>query len=61
MDVERLIALGGGLSELADTSNIIIQRRGENGPFEVTATMSSEVQPGDVVTVGENGARGPGG
>ena len=53
MDVERLIALGGGLSELADISSIVVQRRGEGATFELEAKMSSEVQPGDVVTVGE--------
>lgn len=53
MDVERLIALSGGFSDYADQSDIIIQRRGESGRFELKADLSRDIMPGDVVTVGE--------
>jgi polysaccharide export outer membrane protein len=53
MDVERLIALAGGVSEHADLTDITIQRRGENGQLELNATLAQDVHPGDVVTVGE--------
>ncbi len=53
MDVERLIALAGGFSEHANEDEIVIQRRGDNGRFEMAVGLSEDVLPGDVVTVGE--------
>ncbi|MBX2823210.1 MAG: polysaccharide export protein, partial [Gammaproteobacteria bacterium] len=52
MDVERLIALAGGFTDAADRANIVIQRRGSSGRFELAAGLSQDVQPGDVVTIG---------
>ncbi len=53
MDVERLIALGGGFAETASQGEITIQRRTESSRVELTADLSTEILPGDVVTVGE--------
>ncbi|MGI9319001.1 MAG: SLBB domain-containing protein [bacterium] len=53
MDVERLIALGGGFSDSASQEEIVIQRKTESSRFELTAGLATEVLPGDVVTVGE--------
>ena len=53
MDVERLIALGGGFSSTANQDDIVVQRKSESGRFELSALLETEVLPGDVVTVRE--------
>ena len=53
MDVERLIALAGGFTDIADESKIVIQRKSENGRTELPADISTEILPGDVVNVAE--------
>lgn len=53
MDVERLIALGGGFSDAANPEEIVIQRKVESRRSEWAALLTTEILPGDVVTVGE--------
>ena len=53
MDVERLIALGGGLADTANPEEIVIQRKTETGRAEIMAVLTTEILPGDVVTVRE--------
>lgn len=50
MDVERLLALAGGLAEDADPAMIEIQRGGRDA---LSVSMADSVRPGDVVTVGQ--------
>lgn len=53
MTVQRAITLAGGFTERASRTNIKLIRENGNG-VAVDATLSSSVQPGDVITVEES-------
>ena len=53
MTVQRAITLAGGFTERASRSNIKLIRENGNGTA-IDATLSTTVQPGDVITVEES-------
>lgn len=53
MTVQRAITLAGGFTERASRTNIKLIRESGNGNA-VNATLSTTVQPGDVITVEES-------
>lgn len=53
MTVQRAITLAGGFTERASRSKIILVRENSNG-LPVTASLTTPVQPGDVITVEES-------
>ena len=53
MTVQRAITLAGGFTERAFRTNIKLIRESGNGT-EIDATLSTTVQPGDVITVEES-------
>ena len=53
MTVQRAITLAGGFTERASRSNIKLIRENGNGT-SIAATLSTTVQPGDVITVEES-------
>ena len=53
MDVEKVIAVAGGLTKDADPSAVVILRDGEGGRTEIQAEMRTGVAPGDVITIGQ--------
>lgn len=53
MDVEKVIALAGGLSEFGDINSLTILREDESGRRELKAELNWKMQPGDILTVGK--------
>lgn len=53
MTVQRAITLAGGFTERASRSKILLLRENSNG-MPVTASLTTPVQPGDVITVEES-------
>ena len=53
MDVEKAITISGGFADLADTSNMRIQRGQGESKTEFTVDLNAVVFPGDVLTIGE--------
>lgn len=54
MTVGKAVALAGGLTKRASKRKITIMREGEEGQTHIRGNMDSEIQPGDVIDVGQS-------
>lgn len=54
MDVERVLALSGGLTDEANSSDITIQRSVDGVKQAFPAELGSSVLPGDILTIGKS-------
>ena len=51
LTVDKAISLAGGFTGVASTNNILITREGHK---KISATLSTPIQPGDVITISES-------
>lgn len=54
MDVEKVLALSGGLTEEANREEIVIQRTRDGKKVSLKADLSTPVMPGDIITIGKS-------
>jgi polysaccharide export outer membrane protein len=52
MDVEKIIEISGGFAADADRNSITLIREDQSGEREIKADLKTELQPGDILTIG---------
>jgi len=52
MDVGKIIEISGGFEEDADQNSLTLVREDESGEREIEVDLETELQPGDILTIG---------